>query len=62
MTEYRIYQIGVIGRRVLGDARQHDNDQDAIDAAWAAHPGKHLELWHGARLVRVLKPNRSPSD
>jgi len=62
MTDYRIYQIGVIGRTVLGDVSQHDSDEAAIDAASAAHPGKHLELWHGARLVRVLKPNRSPSD
>jgi hypothetical protein len=62
MTDYRIYQIGVIGRTLLVDVSQHDTDQAAIDAVSAAHPGKHLELWHGARLVCVLKRNRSPSD
>jgi hypothetical protein len=27
----------------------------------ALHPGMHLEVWQGERLVRVLKPARTAS-
>lgn len=37
------------------EVRQHDDDRAAIAAAVADFPMEPLEIWQGARLVRVLE-------
>lgn len=37
------------------EVRQHADDQAAIAAAVADFPMEPLEIWQGARLVRVLE-------
>lgn len=59
MSHYRIYEIDATGRICRGEDHEDDSDQAATDAAMALHPGMHLEVWQGERLVRVLKPSRS---
>jgi hypothetical protein len=59
MTDYLVFQFRPSGEISLAEDHRHPSDQHAIDAAAAAYPEKHVEIWHGARLVRVLMPSSS---
>jgi hypothetical protein len=56
MPDYMVLQIHASGGIVFTEGHRYQSDREASDAIAAAHPGKHMEIWQDARLVRVLMP------
>jgi hypothetical protein len=60
MAHYKLYFMDFHGHIARAEDCEHASDTAAIAAAKAANPDAHMELWMGARLVRILmsQPDR----
>ena len=56
MAHYKLYFMDFHGHIARAEDCEHASDAAAIASAKAAHPSAHMELWMGARLVRILMP------
>jgi hypothetical protein len=54
MAHYKLYFMDFHGHIARAEDCEHASDAAAIAAAKAAYPSAHMELWMGARLVRIL--------
>jgi hypothetical protein len=54
MAHYKLYFMDFHGHIARAEDCEYASDASAIAAVVAAHPGAHMELWMGARLVRIL--------
>jgi hypothetical protein len=61
MAHYKLYFMDFHGHIARAEDCEYTSDAAAIAAVMAAHPGAHMELWMGARLVRILMSRRDMS-
>lgn len=62
MSAYRLYRLTNAGRVTSTTELPCGVDGEAIAAADAVDDGRRMELWDGARIVKVFNPGAARAD